>query len=141
MQLGALCTSRRELSNAYLLAKFRFDTAENEPCSLPHPVTTDRDNQGPRMCLRPGSRGCADSPLLARCVSRSGGGYSFFTDVRMQFSPLQMRFKLSLKYIESAKKRHHLFLAGGNVRFESACGKAERGAPSWLDSLLPRLGC
>ena len=28
---SALCSSRRELSNAYLLAKFRFDTAENEP--------------------------------------------------------------------------------------------------------------
>ena len=26
--------SRRELSKAYLLAKFRFDTAENEPCKV-----------------------------------------------------------------------------------------------------------
>ena len=26
-----ICRSRRELSNAYLLAKFGFDTAENEP--------------------------------------------------------------------------------------------------------------
>ena len=32
VQRSALCRSRRELSNAYLLAKFRFDTAENEPC-------------------------------------------------------------------------------------------------------------
>ena len=32
MQRSALCTSRRELSNAYLLAKFRFDTAE--PCKV-----------------------------------------------------------------------------------------------------------
>ena len=31
MQRSALCRSRRELSNAYLLTKFRFDTAENEP--------------------------------------------------------------------------------------------------------------
>ena len=31
MQRSALCRSRRELSNAYLLAKIRFDTAENEP--------------------------------------------------------------------------------------------------------------
>ena len=29
---SALCRSRRELSNEYLLAKFGFDTAENEPC-------------------------------------------------------------------------------------------------------------
>ena len=31
VQRSALCRSRRELSNAYLLAKIGFDTAENEP--------------------------------------------------------------------------------------------------------------
>ena len=31
MQRSALCRSRRELSNAYFLAKIGFDTAENEP--------------------------------------------------------------------------------------------------------------
>ena len=34
MQRSALCRSRRELSNAYLLAKFGRDTAENEPCKV-----------------------------------------------------------------------------------------------------------
>ena len=34
MQTSALCRSRRELSNAYLLAKFGLDTAENEPCQV-----------------------------------------------------------------------------------------------------------
>ena len=34
MQKSALCRSRRELSNAYLLAKFGFDTDENEPCKV-----------------------------------------------------------------------------------------------------------
>ena len=29
-----MCRSRRELSNAYLLAKFCFDTAENEPSKV-----------------------------------------------------------------------------------------------------------
>ena len=29
-----MCRSRRELSNAYLLAKFGFDAAENEPCKV-----------------------------------------------------------------------------------------------------------
>ena len=29
-----MCRSRRELSNEYLLAKFGFDTAENEPCNV-----------------------------------------------------------------------------------------------------------
>ena len=31
MQRRALCRSRAELSNEYLLSKFGFDTAENEP--------------------------------------------------------------------------------------------------------------
>ena len=34
MQRSALCRSRRELSNAYLLAKFGFDKAENEPAKV-----------------------------------------------------------------------------------------------------------
>ena len=34
VQRSALCRSRRELSNAYLLAKFGLDTAENEPCQV-----------------------------------------------------------------------------------------------------------
>ena len=34
VQRSALCRSRRELSNECLLAKFGFDTAENEPCEV-----------------------------------------------------------------------------------------------------------
>ena len=34
MQRGALCRSRRELSNEYLLAKIGVDTAENEPLEV-----------------------------------------------------------------------------------------------------------
>ena len=34
VQRSALCRSRRELSNAYFLAKFGLDTAENEPCQV-----------------------------------------------------------------------------------------------------------
>ena len=34
VQRSALCRSWRELSNAYFLAKFGFDTAENEPCKV-----------------------------------------------------------------------------------------------------------
>ena len=30
-----MCRSRRELSNAYFLAKFGLDTAENEPFQVP----------------------------------------------------------------------------------------------------------
>ena len=36
VQNSELCRSRRELSNAYLLGKFCFDTAENEPCQICH---------------------------------------------------------------------------------------------------------
>ena len=32
VQRSALCRSRRELSNEHLLARFGFDTAENQPC-------------------------------------------------------------------------------------------------------------
>jgi len=34
VQRSALCRSRRELSNEYLLAKIGVDTAENEPCQV-----------------------------------------------------------------------------------------------------------
>ena len=34
VQRSAMCRSRRELSNAYFLAKFGLDTAENEPCQV-----------------------------------------------------------------------------------------------------------
>ena len=34
VQRSALCRSRQELSNEYLLAKFGFDTAEDEPCKV-----------------------------------------------------------------------------------------------------------
>ena len=34
MRRSALCRSRRELSNAYFVAKIGFDTAENEPCQV-----------------------------------------------------------------------------------------------------------
>ena len=37
VQRSASCRSRRELSNAYLVANFGFDTADNEPSEVPHP--------------------------------------------------------------------------------------------------------
>ena len=41
-----MCRSRRELSNAYLLAKFGFDTAENEPCKICPPGRGRRAGRG-----------------------------------------------------------------------------------------------
>ena len=53
VQRSALCTSRRELSNAYLLAKLRFDTAENEPCKVCRIPAVARDLAGLRTQARP----------------------------------------------------------------------------------------
>ena len=52
MQRSALCRSRRELSNAYFLGKFGFDTAENEPCKF-CPLTAYRS---PKCGLLPADR-------------------------------------------------------------------------------------
>ena len=46
-----MCRSRRELSNAYFLAKFRFDTAENEPSGDDSEVPVD-DRQLAHLCRR-----------------------------------------------------------------------------------------
>ena len=48
MQRNALCRSRRELSNEYLLAKIGVDTAENEPLQV-CPLSAYRS---PRSVLR-----------------------------------------------------------------------------------------
>ena len=60
MQRGALCRSRRELSNEYLLAKIGIDTAENEPLefggnfnSLFIRLLSCRGNTTRRGCRRP----------------------------------------------------------------------------------------
>ena len=60
MQRRALCRSRRELSNAYLLAKFGFDTAENEPSKVCRIPRVDR------RVTREGGR--------ARALDRVGAG-------------------------------------------------------------------
>ena len=60
MQRSALCRSRRELSNdpnsnAYFLAKFGLDTAENQPASQPR---TSLVNFARSLCTdRPGLNG------------------------------------------------------------------------------------
>ena len=58
MQRSALCRSRRELSNAYSLAKFCIDTAENEPykvCQLRQ--TCGSFGAGVPRCGEPGYPG------------------------------------------------------------------------------------
>ena len=75
VQRSALCRSRRELSKEYLLAKFGFDTAENEPCKV-CPLSVYRP---PRYLntkifrVRPGSASFTDAlcsgklPMTASC--------------------------------------------------------------------------
>ena len=66
MQRSALCRSRRELSNAYyFLAKFGFDTAENEPRQAAPPAAERaRLRPGDAVRVRPAHRATAAFELL-----------------------------------------------------------------------------
>ena len=74
---SALCRSRRELSNKYLLAKFGFDTAENELCKV-CPLSAYRSprygfpNQQERLLDRRGASGGGDGRASERSKKRSG---------------------------------------------------------------------
>ena len=68
-----LCRSRRELSNAYFVAKFGLDTAENEPCqvcpterSAPSP---DVQHDAPPVQAPPGSAVARDLRAAAAAVT------------------------------------------------------------------------
>ena len=93
VQRSALCRSRRELSNAYFLAKIGLDTAENEPCQVcptprnaaaaPRALTTGTPKRPclsavPRTCTcrlrgHRSSRRCSTSRARASASRRSGG--------------------------------------------------------------------
>ena len=65
VQSSALWRSRRELSNSYLLAKFRFDTAENEPCTV---CRTPMSNARCRAARQAGGGGGARGRAVAMLV-------------------------------------------------------------------------
>ena len=81
VQRSALCRSRRELSNAYLLAKFGFDTAENVPC---HVCPIVRHSSGIicssgmncRRSLRIGPAACRTAWRRRGCWTSSTSGAS-----------------------------------------------------------------
>ena len=87
MQRSALCRSRRELSNAYFLAKFGFDTAENQARIFSLAFSTDI------LFL--------DTPSnLARYVEHGAGEVRYLSDAQCrtmlldrrsdQFNPLRI---------------------------------------------------
>ena len=76
VQRSALCKSRRELSNEYLLAKFRFDTAENELSKVCPAVPADAERQGgpPRHAPRRVHRGRLAAAAERRAAAAARGG-------------------------------------------------------------------
>ena len=72
---SALCRSRRELSNEYLLAKFGFDTAENEPFKV-CPLFTYRSPRYSRMAEMHAARG--EGSKLRGAFRTSDSGPAFF---------------------------------------------------------------
>ena len=110
MQRGVLCVYWRELSSAYFLAKFGFDTAENEPfqvCRIP--TTTPRSRfEGSRLGTgarrwrrRPKGRSCPPrSSLRGTCKATSPSVceshvHSFFIFVSWKF---RLLVKIGKKY-------------------------------------------
>ena len=53
MERSVLCRSRREFSNAYFVAKFGFDTAENEPSKI-CPLSSTSTHPGALLVRREG---------------------------------------------------------------------------------------
>ena len=76
VQRSALCRSRRELSNAYLLAKFRFDTAANEPCNVVLSWVSWRVPAGEGLQLPRQAGGAGRAAPRAR--GRGGGSHRLF---------------------------------------------------------------
>ena len=71
VQRSALCRSRRELSNAYLLAKFGFDTAENEPCKVcPLALLDHRAGRAPKVWCDAPSSARASAWILEKSARR-----------------------------------------------------------------------
>ena len=76
MQRSVLCRSRRELSHEYLLAKFGFDTAENEPLHVCEKIAKVRikvrKNVGFRLAAA--GAGCGDLRALADVTWAASAG-------------------------------------------------------------------
>ena len=70
MQRSALCRSRRELSNAYFVAKFGLDTAENEPCK----VCPTEQCSSQRALKAVGTPAAAAGPLLSESPAKEPHG-------------------------------------------------------------------
>ena len=69
VQRSVLCRSRRELANAYLLAEFGFETAENEPSKV-CPLSAYRSPRSSRSRRRSRTRPSPSSRRRRRCSGR-----------------------------------------------------------------------
>ena len=94
MQRSALCRSRRELSNAYFLPKFGFDTAENDPCqvcptarAMASPAHASPDPQaGPHYSASlPQARGHLAAAVTRDAVSKNRTFLSIFVKIFIDF--------------------------------------------------------
>ena len=83
-----MCRSRRELSNEYLLAKFGFDIAENEPCKV-CPLSAYISPRFFAMALRPCIAArcpalCFQHTSISTCVREGGRTSKFLPKTNVQ---------------------------------------------------------
>ena len=117
MQRCALFRSRRELSNAYLFAKFGFDTAENEPCKVcdvaasrvrPAEVPFDQgdlpffaDRVDPRLLRIPALLALVPSMTAIRTAFLTASVDGYFRKISKNESALTNRSELSLAGVDN----------------------------------------
>ena len=98
-----MCRSRRGLSNAYLLAKFRFDTAENEPCKV-------------RRIPSPSSEVCP-SRALAGGISLGINGFDGFG------AELSQKYNIPVQQYDCFNTKAPAVPYGADCKFAPLCVK------------------
>ena len=118
VQRSALCRSWRELSNAYLLAKFRFDTAENEPYFVsmqPLERALAAAGDGRPRRTTPGGRFGAPRRLASQAAGDAG---SIGRILQGSFSAVSKRIFASEYSFESSRRDLHNALLCTALQFQ-----------------------
>ena len=115
-----MCRSRRELSNAYFLSKFGFDTAENEPCKV---CRIPRASRLPASEVPRGSAAVRDAHAEAPARGLPADAERASRPVRPSHREMLQRMPLSLPRDPS------LFLNTGLK--EKGCTRASTAPPQW----------